>query len=279
VPEGPSASRLGTPGGTLAVPISTSQFSCVGARAGNQDAIGYHLDDDFACFVVSDGVGGNAGGELAARTAVDTALDTFVAQPSIEMASIQHCVAAANSAILARQRELADQRKMSATFVSLFVDRASIQARWAHVGDSRLYWFRRGVLMERTEDHSLSQRAGEAAAAAGQGGTGGSAEPLVQSNLLYRALGARAAAEASVSAPQRMADGDAFLLCTDGLWQLISQPVMERSLQLAASAEEWLALLRRAAEARSEESRDNYSALAVWIGFPQQVTLAGATGR
>ena len=50
---------------------------------------------------------------------------------------------------------------------------------------------------------------------------------------------------------------------------------MERSLQLAASAEEWLALLRRAAEAKSEDSRDNYSALAVWVGFPQQVTLAG----
>ena len=72
-----------------------------------------------------------------------------------------------------------------------------------------------------------------------------------------------------------MADGDAFLLCTDGLWQLISQPVMERSLQLAASAEEWLALLRRAAEAKADQSSDNYSALAVWVGSPQQVTLSG----
>jgi serine/threonine protein phosphatase PrpC len=56
---------------------------------------------------------------------------------------------------------------MSATIVSLFVDRASNQACWAHVGDSRLYWFRRGALMQRTEDHSLSERSGEAAAAAG----------------------------------------------------------------------------------------------------------------
>jgi serine/threonine protein phosphatase PrpC len=97
----------------------------------------------------------------------------------------------------------------------------------------------------------------------------------VKTNLLYRALGARATAEATITAPQRLADGDAFLLCTDGLWQLISQQVMERSLQLADSAEEWLALLRRAAEAKAEKSQDNYSALAVWVGFPQQVTLAG----
>jgi serine/threonine protein phosphatase PrpC len=255
---------------SFAVPISTSQFSCVGERSGNQDAIGYHLEERNACFVVSDGVGGNAGGELASRIAVDTALNTFVDDPSLGADSIQRCVKSANDAILAKQRELADQSRMSATFVSLFVDRDTNQACWAHVGDSRLYWFRRGALMQRTEDHSLSERSGDAAASQHSG------ERLVKTNLLYRALGARATAEATITAPQRLADGDAFLLCTDGLWQLISQQVMERSLQLADSAEEWLALLRRAAEAKADESQDNYSALAVWVGFPQQVTLAGA---
>ncbi len=258
----------------FAVPLSTSQFSCVGERSGNQDAIGYHLDDWFGCFVVSDGVGGNAGGEQAARTAVDTALNAFVANPSVAAEDIQQCVTRANDAILARQRAQAEQGKMSATFVSLFVDRSNGQARWAHVGDSRLYWFRRGVLMERTEDHSLSQRSREGMAQ-GEAVPANGAQALIQSNLLYRALGARERAEATVSGTQRLADGDAFLLCTDGLWQLISQQVMERSLQLADSAEEWLALLRRAAEAKADESRDNFSALAVWVGFPQQVTLAG----
>lgn len=259
---------------SFAVPVSTSQFSCVGERSGNQDAIGYHLDERNACFVVSDGVGGNAGGELASRIAVDTALNAFVDDPSLAPDSIQRCVKSANDAILARQRELSEQSRMSATFVSLFVDRATNQACWAHVGDSRLYWFRRGALMERTEDHSLSERSGDAAASHQNGG-----ERLVKTNLLYRALGARATAEATLTAPRRLADGDAFLLCTDGLWQLISQQVMERSLQLADSAEEWLALIRRAAEAKADESRDNYSALAVWVGFPQQVTLAGAAQR
>jgi serine/threonine protein phosphatase PrpC len=78
----------------------------------------------------------------------------------------------------------------------------------------------------------------------------------VKTNLLYRALGARATAEATVSAPQRLADGDAFLLCTDGLWQLISQQVMERSLQLADSAQKsGSRCCRRAAEAKADESR------------------------
>ena len=252
----------------FAVPISTSQFSCVGGRAGNQDAIGYHLDDHGGCFVVSDGVGGNAGGELAARIAVDTTLDAFVANPSVDADDIRRAVEAANGAILAKQKERVDQNKMSATVVSLFVNRANNQACWAHVGDSRLYWFRRGALMQRTEDHSLSAHSGDAIARHDGG------ERLVKTNLLYRALGARAAAEVTLSATQHLDDGDAVLLCTDGLWQLISQQVMERSLQLAESAEEWLALLRRAAEAKADESNDNYSALAVWVGFPQQVTLA-----
>ncbi|RIX74288.1 PP2C family protein-serine/threonine phosphatase [Acidovorax cavernicola] len=256
----------------FAVPISTSQFSCVGERSGNQDAIGYHVDDHFACFVVSDGVGGTAGGELAARTAVDTMLNAAVDVPSITDDAIQRYVNGANSAILAKQRELTAQHKMSATVVALFIDRDTSQARWAHAGDSRLYRYRRGLVIDQTEDHSLARRAGHANTAAQTG-------PLVASNLLYRALGARHELVPALSPVQTLADGDAFLLCTDGLWQRLSQPVMERCLQLAASAEEWLALLRRAAETRGgEESGDNYSALAVWVGAPQQVTLAAGAG-
>jgi len=253
-------------GRVAAIPLSTSQFSCVGERSGNQDAMGYHLDEHFACFVVSDGVGGHAGGEVASRIAVDTALDEFVERPAIEPETIARYVDAANGAVLTRQRMSPDQGRMSATFAAVFVDRAASQVRWAHVGDSRVYWFRRGMAKARTEDHSLAERSKEALAAGADAG-------LVRSNLLYRALGARTAPETSVSELQSLADGDAFLLCTDGLWQLISTAVMERSLQLAASAEEWLALLRRAAEARAEEGQDNYSALAVWVGQPQLVTL------
>lgn len=257
------------------IPLATSQFSSVGERNTNQDAIGYHLDERFGCFVVCDGVGGSAGGELAARIAVDTALDSFVDRPTIDESTVQRSVARANEAILAHQRQQPERANMSATLVALFVDRDASEARWAHVGDSRLYAFRRGALIAQTEDHSLSQRSREGSAS-GDATPANGAQALIQSNLLYRALGARATAEATVSSAQHLIDGDAFLLCTDGLWQLISEQIMERSLQLADSSEEWLALLRRAAEAKADGSRDNYSALAVWVGFPQQVTLAGA---
>jgi serine/threonine protein phosphatase PrpC len=263
------------------IPLSTAQFSCAGQRNANQDALGYHLDERFGCFVVSDGVGGHAGGDRAARIAVDVALDTFVEAPSITADSVRRSVSRANEAILAQQRIHAEQAHMSATLVALFIDRATAQARWAHVGDSRIYWFRRGALMTRTEDHSLSQRSLEGASTVlgsnAEATPANGAQPLIQSNLLYRALGARDTIEPTVSDAHSLADGDAFLLCTDGLWQIIPRQIMERSLRLSASAEEWLALLRRAAETRADaEGSDNHSALAVWVGAPQQVTLIGA---
>lgn len=254
---------------TPPIALSASQFSCVGLRSGNQDAMGYHLDERWACFIVCDGVGGNAGGEVAARLAVDTALNLFIAKPSIDTHAITGYVAAANDAIVARQRQSDEQARMSATFVALFVDRSAQQMRWAHVGDSRLYCFHRGRMRSHTEDHSLSQRTG-------LDGHGDAGMPAVQRNLLYRALGAKSEVEPTIAPPLDLADGDALLLCTDGLWQLIGPPVMEKSLQLSDSAEEWLALLRRAAEAASRESDDNYSALGVWVGEPQQVTLINA---
>lgn len=252
----------------VAVPLSTSQFSCIGRRSGNQDAMGYHLDARWACFVVSDGVGGHAGGEVAARLAVDTALNRFVARPALSREAIVACVQAANHAIVEQQRRGPGHARMGATFVALFVDRERQQLRWAHAGDSRLYGFHRGRLRTRTEDHSLRARTGlDSEPAPGL--------PPVGRSLLYKALGARAEVEPTVSEPQALSDGDALLLCTDGLWQLIAPAVMEKSLQLSVSAEEWLALLRRAAEASNEDSDDNYSALGVWIGAPQQVTLMG----
>jgi serine/threonine protein phosphatase PrpC len=148
----------------FAVPISTSQFSCVGERSGNQDAIGYHLDERNACFVVSDGVGGNAGGELASRIAVDTALDTFVDAPSLA-ADSHPALREGGQRRHPGQAARARRPEPHERHLRLAVRRPRHQpGLLGHVGDSRLYWFRRGALMQRTEDHSLSERSGDAAA-------------------------------------------------------------------------------------------------------------------
>ncbi|MCY1187419.1 hypothetical protein D9M73_283950 [compost metagenome] len=98
--------------------------------------------------------------------------------------------------------------------------------------------------------------------------------------MLYRVLGGPAdEANASISEPLPLEDGDAFLLCTDGFWQHVPPAVLERSLRLAGSPNEWMAIQRLRLESLTPRPADNYSALAVWVGEPQQVTLLALTER
>lgn len=252
--------------------ITHAQFSNTGNRAANQDAVGYVAgSEDHACFVISDGIGGTRGGELASRLAVTTVLANVGNETMASDEALQTSVTAANDAILARQRCDAEHRDMAATIVALLIDRRRRAARWAHVGDSRLYMFRRGLLIERTRDHSLAEQLAVA----------GLQHDGVRSNLLSRALGTRDDAMPHVSTSYSIHDGDVFLLCSDGLWQLVSDEVMERCLRLVHTVDDWLALIAREAEERAKRCVhvDNYSALAVWLGNPERVTLIAMPSR
>lgn len=150
---------------------------------------------------------------------------------------------------------------MSTTLAALFIDREKQRAWWAHAGDSRVYHFRRGVLHEVTRDHSLAQQLKEA----GYENTG------INSNLLYNALGAEPPRLVSFSQEIALEDGDAFLVCTDGFWLNLASHEMEQALRMVNACEEWLALMEQAVSRNVK--KDNLSALAVWIGEPEEATL------
>ncbi|WP_183085305.1 PP2C family protein-serine/threonine phosphatase [Trinickia fusca] len=245
--------------------VSHAHFTGAGSRTSNQDCIGFQLSEDRACFVVSDGIGGAPGGEVAARCAVDSVLACWSGseRPVAELA--RACVKAANAAIVARQEHDLAHRHMSATVVALFLDRRNATAQWAHVGDSRLYRFRRGALLDRTRDHSVTQRMSDA----GFPGNG------ISPNLLHMALGMRGPISPGHSGVHSLQDGDVFLLCTDGFWQLVPEKTIEHRLRIVQSVDDWICLLEHEASRSCEHSGhgDNYSALAVWIGRPENVTL------
>lgn len=245
--------------------VSCAHFTGAGTRANNQDCVGFQVSNDRACFVVSDGVGGAAGGELAARYAVDALLACWRAsqRPVAELAPA--CVGAANAAILARQANDDSHRQMSATVVALFLDRREATAQWVHVGDSRLYRFRRGALVDRTRDHSVTQQLADAGFPANG----------VSAHFLHMALGMQGPLAASESGVHSLQDGDVFLLCTDGFWQLVPESTIEHRLRIVQSVDDWACLLEHEASRHpgNQQSADNYSALAVWIGCPENVTL------
>lgn len=240
--------------------ITFASTSQQGQRAMNQDQLADALGARAACFVICDGIAGQPGGDVAARLACETIVGQFNTETHLDAQHIRHYIAAANRAILQTQARDAQLKNMGTTLVSLFIDRDYQLAYWAHAGDSRLYLFRRGYLLQQTRDHSLAQQMRDA------GHDGGS----VNQNLLYFALGMREEREASYSDVLPLEDGDAFLLCTDGFWHALQVEDLEQSLRMVSSPQEWLALLQRM---QPDDNPDNFSALAVWIGEPQDATL------
>jgi serine/threonine protein phosphatase PrpC len=246
------------------VALTWASISAPGMRESNQDAIGDARKAGVACFVVADGAGGHAAGEVASRLAVEAVIGTFVAEPVFGAAALQARTDAA-SASVARDKQHAPERKdMSTTLAALLIDEPSARAVWAHLGDTRIYLFREGHLLSVSKDHSLTQQLIEAGYA-----SSGQLRTHPQRNILYAALGAGGDTPVALSDETAVQPGDAFLICTDGLWEWVVEDDMESSLRAAHDANEWLAALCATAQTHATASRkvrDNYSAYAVMLG-------------
>ena len=132
-------------------------------------------------------------------------------------------------------------------------------ARWIHVGDSRLYWFRDGKIREQTRDHSVPQRLAEA----GEIRMDEIRFHEDRSRLL-RSLGAKQDPGAAAGAmPVPPEPGDTFLLASDGFWEWILEEEMETSLAASKHSKQWLERMEAQLRERATGEFDNYSAIAV----------------
>jgi len=136
------------------------------------------------------------------------------------------------------------------------------KAMWGHIGDSRLYVFNKNKVVLRTLDHSVPQMlvfAGEIK------------EKKIRKhpdrNRLLRVLGARnVELKVDYSEEYNIDDCQAFLLCTDGFWECITEKKMCKFLKKSKSVEEWLEMMAK--EVRKNgmgHNMDNNSAIAVWV--------------
>lgn len=232
-----------------------------GSRDNNQDETGAFVGEHCACFLVCDGVAGTAGGGVAARITKEVLLSEMAKGTTVSMTKSQRWVRKAEQAVRQAQQLVVNFSHMSTTLAALFIDRDSQESWWIHAGDSRVYHFRRGCIHSFTRDHSLAQQLQDA----GVDNTG------INSNLLYNALGADGQQSVSYSEVHSLEDGDVFLVCTDGFWCNLTPEEMEQALRMVNSPEEWLALMYTAIDRNKKE--DNLSAVAIWIGSPQEATL------
>ncbi|KEY58758.1 PP2C-family Ser/Thr phosphatase [Serratia sp. DD3] len=241
--------------------ITTFTCSHQGSRPQNQDKTAQYLGEHSACFVLCDGVAGNDGGHQAATLACQFLMEHANEGSPCSSDAVPLLIARLQQVIEQAQQQDQTCSHMRTTLVALFIDRHTQQAHWVHTGDSRLYLFRNGYLCQATSDHSLAQKMKEAGYHIG----------TIPDNLLYTALGNVEQQEVAYSPVLSLADGDAFLLCSDGFWQRYNLALLEYTLRLAQTPEEWLMLIEELSQPLTQQ--DNYSAIAIWVGSPQESTL------
>jgi serine/threonine protein phosphatase PrpC len=249
--------------------LSFAQVTDTGGRESNQDALGSAQHDDLACFVVSDGVGGEAGGEIASKIIVEALTARFLKEASFGPRALRSYIDCAAAEVARRKAEEDRLKEMSSTVAAVLIDRKNRAALWAHLGDTRVYLFRRNKLYSVTKDHSLVQQlVDEGYCSADQLRT----HP--QRSALCAAIGGESddIPEVTVAATTVEA-GDAFLVCTDGFWEWIVEKEMEDAAASAHSAQEWLTAMCALVERNgrlSTKSRDNYTAFTICLNETAQ---------
>jgi serine/threonine protein phosphatase PrpC len=196
-------------------------------RQSNEDVYGIYLDERL--FVVADGMGGRAAGEIAARLAVD-ALEAFCrenretpsetwpfpfdARYSRPVNLLRVGLRVANQRIRAEASRDPAWFRMGATIAALTFDEEHLVA--AHAGDVRIYRIRDGGGARLTRDHSIAEELRAAQAMLSPEDVAN----LGNRNIITRALGSKPDLEPTVYL-NSYADGDLYLLCSDGLWNCL----------------------------------------------------------
>lgn len=237
--------------------IESAALTNVGrVRSANEDSHGLCREAGF--FVVCDGMGGAAAGEIASQTAVSVMLEAMCGPQAADgpRQALENAISEANRRVFSRAEQETSLHGMGTTLVSLLVCEGRV---WiAHVGDSRCYRLRAEVLERMTQDHSLVDeqvRLGQM--------TPAEAELSPLRNVITRAVGTRAAVTPDIE-EVIIEDGDLFLLCSDGL----SKEVSDESLVniLSSNASDLEILCRTLIQAANDAGgNDNVTAILVRV--------------
>ncbi len=224
-------------------------------RPSNEDAFGFSVED--GVYVVCDGMGGAAAGEIASSLAVDEVLQLLTGRNLSSAEALpgaaEQAIIAANEAIYSRAQRNQRLSGMGTTLVALAVKERQV---WVvNVGDSRCYRMRKGRLEQLTLDHSLVEeqvRMGRM--------TRHEAQRSPLKNVITRALGTQCRVTPDVFGLEAQ-PGDLFLLCTDGLTRELPDQTIASLLANDQAPEEVCARLVDAA--KKAGGHDNITCLLV----------------
>lgn len=233
-------------------------FTNTGGRQINEDSVGVFKNGENNCYILCDGLGGHGMGDVASSVVVAVFEEQFN-KTDDAVNFIGQAFTASQDILIAEQKSRNAKRKMKTTAVAVVTDDKN--AYIGHIGDSRCYVFYKNKVKTRTLDHSipqmlvLSREIKEA-----------QIRNHPDRNTLLRVMGVEwDEAMYELMAPVPLKKCQAFLLCSDGFWELIDEKEMCAQLKKANSVEDWLNNMIKIVQMNGEgRNMDNYSAIAVW---------------
>ncbi len=217
--------------------ISSGGATHVGmVRTNNEDC--YRIVAPLNLYVLADGMGGEAHGEIASSLAVETVVKHCLegqenpsapligeARPGLtpRTSRVLSAIHLANEKVFQSAQDHPEQQGMGATLTVAWID--GVQLSIGHVGDSRVYLLRSGALQQLTSDHSLVAEQVRRGIL-----TVSEAEQSNLQSVLLRALGTQPEIEVD-SEEVGLFPGDVLLLCSDGLTRMVTEPEIAGALQ------------------------------------------------
>lgn len=238
--------------------ITYSVYTDIGGRVVNEDSLRVTEIGESKLFLLADGLGGHGKGDLASGLVTRVMAEMFSEKSSMKN-FLEESVLNAQKELLKEQERQWAKDAMKTTVVALMLQKK--EAKWIHCGDSRLYLFYKDKVAQKTLDHSLLQKllfAGEI--------TEEDAQKNGDRNVLLQVMGTRwEAPQYSASKIWKLRKCQAFLLCSDGFWELISESQMEYLLKESSTVEEWLEKMKTVVRQNGQGiNMDNNTAIAVW---------------
>lgn len=226
-----------------------------GKRKINEDACDVLYTETFSLYILCDGLGGHGNGDIASQYVVERIKDYAEAGKSIE-----DCIMAAQEDLLELQHERNLENSMKTTLACLVIK--NDLAKFAYVGDSRIYYFEKGKYRLRSKDHSIPQMLVNSGAIKEK-----DIRHHEDRSRLLRVMGTKWN-EPKYQTVQdiKVTNNTSFLLCSDGFWECIDEKSMAKTLKKASSPQEWVKNMEQIVLKNGEGTNmDNYSAIAVFI--------------
>jgi serine/threonine protein phosphatase PrpC len=228
----------------------------IGDRSEQQDRVALFAAPKapgYMLAVIADGMGGLSGGALAAEQVVRTAQQIFERFSPLtdDPEAILHTIASEADTVIKLSAMSSDKKPHST--VALLIITPQNSGIWAHVGDSRLYYFDGPNCMKRTVDHTYLERL----KAENKLDEAKAKDPLL-ANLLVNVLGnSNNAFKLSLNRRDNLKTGDSFLLCTDGLWSYFSDAELGAAIAMNSPRKASEMLIANARKRAAGSKADN----------------------